>query len=342
LTDTTTLLWSWYRDPAVLEREQDRIFRRSWQYAGRLDQVEQPGDQFAARAGDVPIAIVRDHDGSLRAFLNVCRHRGSLVVGGESRRETLQCPYHGWTYGLDGSLRAAPRAAAEPGFDSSGLSLLPLAVDTWGPFVFVNPDREAASLPDALGELPDLLGRGGIDPRTLRFHSRVEYSLEANWKIAVENYLECYHCPVAHPGFSAVVDVRPEHYRLESRDTFWSQFGVRRSGGAEGVPPQFHLLWPNLKVNVLPGPPNLSLGPVLPEGPERSAGFFDYFFGEDVDEQTIQELLAFDEQVGWEDRQLVESVQRGVRSGLLERGRLLPRSEQLVHGFQRAIARALD
>jgi phenylpropionate dioxygenase-like ring-hydroxylating dioxygenase large terminal subunit len=335
------LPWTWYRDPAVLELEQERIFRRSWQYVGRTDQLQQPGDHFATRAGDVPVAVVRAHDGTLNAFLNVCRHRGSLVVVGEGRRETLQCSYHGWTYDLDGSLRAAPRADREPDFDPSGLSLIPLAVDTWGQLVFVNPEREATPLRETLGELPVLLRRGGIDLDSLRFHARLEYTLEANWKIGVENYLECYHCPLAHPGFSAVVDVHPDRYRLEPHETFWSQFGVRRDGGPAHVDAQFHLLWPNVKLNVLPGPLNFSIGPVLPEGPERTSGFLDYFFGESVGESEIEELLAFDDQVGREDRALVESVQRGVRSGLLEHGRLLLGSEQLVHGFQQAVSRTL-
>jgi choline monooxygenase len=151
-----TLPWSWYSDPQLLRRETARIFARSWQYAGHTGQVAKSGSYFASWAGEIPIVITRARDGELRAFVNVCRHRGFTVARGEGRRETLQCPYHAWTYGLDGKLRAAPRSEREPEFDADELGLLPAAVDTWGPFVFVNPDANASPLVDALGEVPAL------------------------------------------------------------------------------------------------------------------------------------------------------------------------------------------
>ena len=149
-----TLPASWYSDPELLRLEHERIFNRSWQYAGVLEQVTAPGAFFTCRVGDVPIVVVRDRSGELRAFVNVCRHRGHEVAQGCGQRETLQCPYHAWTYGLDGELRTAPRSDREPGFDRSEWSLLPAQVDTWGPLVFVNPDLAAAPLAETLGELP--------------------------------------------------------------------------------------------------------------------------------------------------------------------------------------------
>jgi phenylpropionate dioxygenase-like ring-hydroxylating dioxygenase large terminal subunit len=331
-----TLPWAWYTDPQILRREEERIFRRAWQYAGPADHVAEPKTFLTCQAGDLPVVVVRDQESTLRAFVNVCRHRGSIVVEGRGRRATLQCSYHAWTYGLDGTLRTAPRADREPEFDSSGLALLPVSVERWGPFLFVHPDPEAPALADTLGGLPKLLPN--LD--SLRFHHRTEYELAANWKIACENYLECYHCPVAHPGFSAVVDVDPDAYRLEAHDTFWSQHARLRDDKGE-APGQFHLLFPNVKLNVYPGPPNLSIGPVLPDGAERALGYLDYFFPPDADDAWIEELVAFDDQVGREDRKLVESVQRGVRTGVIEHGRLLPESEQLVAGFQRRVLDAL-
>ena len=150
----------------------------------------------------------------MRGFVNVCRHRGSLVCEGEGRRETLQCPYHAWTYALDGSLRAAPRSDREPGFDKAELGLLPVGVGTWGPFVFVNPDVDAAPLAETLGDLPERLA-AVVDVDALVFHHRSEPALDANWKVCAENYLECYHCAVAHPGFSAVVNTADDAYGLE-------------------------------------------------------------------------------------------------------------------------------
>jgi choline monooxygenase len=329
---SSILPWSWYADPEILRREHERIFQRAWQYVGHAGRVREVGERFAAWAGEVPVLVVRAEDGA-RAFLNVCRHRGSLLVEGDGARASIQCPYHAWTYGLDGALRAAPRSEREPGFDTSELSLVPVRLESWGPFLFVNPDSEAPPLAETLGRLPELLR---VDE--LVFHSRDDYDLAANWKIACENYLECYHCPVAHKGFSAAYDVDPDSYRLEpTGEQVLSQFAPARGEG-EG---QFHFVWPNLKLNVYAGTPNLSIGPLLPAGPERSTGFLDYFFAPDADERWVAELLDFDRQVGAEDRVLVERVQKGVRSGLLDEGRLLGESEQLVARFQELVSSAL-
>jgi len=325
--------WSWYSDPEVLRLKQERIFRRAWQYVGHDGRAAEVGARFAAWAGDVPVLVVRTDDG-LRAFLNVCRHRGSLLVEGDGAQASIQCPYHAWTYGLDGSLRAAPRSEREPDFDGSELSLVPLLLESWGPFLFVNPDENAPPLAETLGPLPELLS---VDE--LVFRSRDDYELAANWKIGCENYLECYHCPVAHKGFSAAYDVDPDSYRLEpSGKHVLSQFAPAHGTG-EG---QFHFVWPNLRLNVYAGTANLSIGPLLPAGPERSTGFLDYFFAPDADQHWVEELLAFDRQVGAEDSVLVERVQQGVRSGLLEEGRLLGESEQLVARFQELVGGALS
>ena len=340
-----SLPWSWYADPALERVERDRIFRRVWHYIGRTEQVAATGSYVAADAGGVPVLVTRDRAERLHAFVNVCRHRGSVLVDdGEGRRETLQCRYHCWTYDLDGSLRAAPRGDRELAAQRSELALVPIAVDAWGPFLFVHPGADAPPLDDALGAVPSRLADAGVDVDALRFHRRAEYSLAANWKIACENYLECYHCAGAHPAFSAVVDVRPESYTLDANGSTASQLGPLRAdvnSGGRIAAGHFHFVWPNLKLNVFPGHANLSIGPVLPAGPEASRGFLDYFFAADADEAWIAELLAFDDQVGAEDRRLVESVQRGVRSGAVADGPLLEESEQLIAWFQERVAAAL-
>jgi choline monooxygenase len=328
-----TYPWIWYTDENTLRAERERIFRSAWHYVGHRGRLPAPSTYFASSSGGVPAVIVRDAAGEFHGFLNVCRHRGSEIVTGEGRRETLQCPYHAWTYGLDGELRTAPRADREPGFDQDGLSLLPLRLESWGPFLFVNADAAALPLAEALGGLTLT-----VDVESLVFRERVHYELAANWKIAVENYLECYHCPVAHPAFSRLVDVDPDVFALEGDGPLWSQRSRTREGDGRC---EFHLVWPALKLNVYPGPANLSIGPVWPEAPDRTVGFLDYFCGPRVDDETARELIAFDDQVGREDKALVESVQRGVRAGLVERGRLLPDSERLIAGFQRKVADAL-
>jgi choline monooxygenase len=259
-----------------------------------------------------------------------------VIVKERGGGKTLQCPYHAWTYGLDGSLRAAPRAEREERFEADELGLRSVLVGTWGPFVFVNADLAAAPLADSLGRIPSL-----IDPESLVFRERAGLEVQANWKVAIENYLECYHCPVAHKAFSALVDIDPDAYRLEVADGVLSQFGERRGEGDGPRDCQFHLVWPALKVIAYPSVTNLSLGPVWPLAPDRSAGFLDYYFGPDVPDDTARELIEFDDQVGREDRELVESVQRGLGSGLIDHGRLLLDSELLIEAFQGRVAALL-
>ena len=341
------LSWSAYSDPALPALERGRIFARAWQYIGHKDQLGDGPGYVAGRVGDIPVVITRDRDGTLRAFLNVCRHRGSVLAAGAAARETLQCPYHAWTYGLDGALKAAPRSDREPGFDCEGISLRPASVGAWGPFLFANPDPEVLPLAEVLGGLPELVAAAGVVVAELRHHARAESSVEANWKLVAENFLECYHCAVAHPGFSAVVDVSPDVYELALGDSFSSQFGPVRENGTgldtvgEVTRSQFHFLWPNTMINIFPGRMNFSIGPVLPAGPERTERFLDYFFGPDTDAAWISELLEFDGQVGAEDKVLVENVQRGVATGLIERGRLMPESERLIADFQQRVQAAV-
>ena len=216
--------WSWYSEREIWEREQQRIFARSWQYLGHAGQVARVGDFFTARAGRIPVVVTRAEDDETRAFLNVCRHRGSTVAEGNGNRLTLQCPYHAWTYALDGTLRAAPRAD----FGLGELPLVQVPLETWGPFLFANPNPDSEPLADFLGEMPAQVEELGLDVDTLRFHHRAEWSVAANWKIVSENFLECYHCAVAHPGFTALVDVSPDAYRLEEHRWFSSQFGPVR------------------------------------------------------------------------------------------------------------------
>jgi phenylpropionate dioxygenase-like ring-hydroxylating dioxygenase large terminal subunit len=343
-----TLPWGWYSDPAVLQLERERIFRRSWQYVGHVGEVSEPGSFAATRVGDIPVVLVRDREDTLRAFLNVCRHRGSIICDGQGRRETLQCPYHAWTYGLDGRLITAPRSKREGGIESSELGLVQLQLDTWGPLVFVNPDPGAAPLEDFLDGMPERIADAGIDLDALRFLQRSESELACNWKVSAENFLECYHCPTAHPGFSAVMDVSVDSYLLETSAGRMTQHGPPRAEPRGAYDPtgevergQFHLLFPGTVINVMPGRPNFSIGPIVPTAPEKTYRFLDYFVATDADEAWIEESLAFDAQVGAEDRVLIERVQAGMRAGLIEDGRLLPESEQLIAHFQALVVDAL-
>lgn len=340
---TPTLPAGWYSDPEILRREEQRIFAKSWHYVGHAGELPRAGQFRATRLGRVPVLLVRDASGALRAFLNVCRHRGALLCDGSGERATLQCPYHAWSYSLDGRLLQAPRLAAEGVTDTRELGLVELRLETWGPFLFMNPDRDAAPLGETLGDVPERIARAGIDVDALRFLERSESELEANWKIVVENYLECYHCPVAHPGFSRAMDVSVDAYWLEASAARMSQgCPPRGSTSGEVRAAEFHLLFPGTFVNVYPGRANLSIGPLSPRSASVTARFLDYFVAPDAEPEWVKELLAFDAEVGVEDRALVERVHAGLASGMLDAGRLLPESERLIAHFQALVRSALD
>ena len=165
LEDGWTLPATWYSDTAVAERERELIFARSWQYAGPAEYVAEPGSFASTQIGHIPIVITRARDGVLRAFINVCRHRAYVIAREHGCRETLQCPYHAWTYNLDGSLKKVPRSEREEDFNPENFSLLPASVDTWGPFLFVNPDPDAAPLAETLGDLPRIVAGSRLNLR---------------------------------------------------------------------------------------------------------------------------------------------------------------------------------
>ncbi len=351
LDSGVTLPFSWFADPQVFAEEQARIFGRYWQYVGVTHNAAEPGQYFTARAGLVPVVVVRDHDDQLNGFVNICRHRATQVAEGCGKRETLQCPYHAWTYDLNGRLRTAPRSELEPGFDKSKFGLRRVAVDTWGPLVFVNRDLDAPPLAEFLGDLPQVVESSGIRLDEMIFHGREEQEIAANWKAVVENYLECYHCSTSHPGFSKVINVDPGEYELSSRRWQSSQIApVRETArrGAEYNPTgaiagsQFHYVWPMFTANVMPGPTNFVTFSFVPLSPGRTLAISDTFFGPDASPQQIEDLRAFGNQVFEEDQALVESIQVAAESGGLEEGQLLLSSEHLIQHFQRLVDEALS
>ena len=329
-----TLPSEWYVEPGLLQRELERVFDRAWQYAGPAELVAEPGSFLTTRAGRVPIVVTRDGDGELNAFVNVCRHRGAEVARERNgRRRSLQCHYHAWTYGLDGRLRAAP---STKGLDLDDVALPRAAVDVWGPLVFVNPDLDAGTLDEALGELPGIVADSGLPLERIRPRRTASYEIEANWKLVVDNYLECYHCPVAHPGFSKAFDV--DDYTL----TEYPTFSVQRTPGRKEGEGLYAFLWPNFTLNVYPGPGNVSLNLFMPLATDRTLTLYEYFLADEVSDAEADEFVAFIDQVQREDTELCESVQRGLRSGRLESGLLVPGREDGLRHFQNLVRHALQ
>jgi choline monooxygenase len=346
-----TLPASWYTDPAVHREEKNRIFHRAWQYAGLTDDLRNHGDFLTYQAGDVPILVVKDAKGSLQAYINVCRHRGSVLVNQErGRRKSIQCGYHAWTYALDGTLLAAPGENGEPEFDRADFSLIPAQVDTWGPFVFVNPDEGARPLAEYLGPLPQMVSDTGLDLRGIRLARRDTYDIAANWKVVLDNYLECYHCPTAHPAFSHLIDL--DQYEIQEFPYFSAQSGPVLANAREGREGLYEIgpgvesgfyayFWPNFTLNIYPGPGNVSLNLILPIDADHTRVIYEYCFVDSVDEAAVDEFHAFLDQVQREDIALCESVQRGLHSGFVDQGRLLLSRESALRHFQKLVYRSL-
>ncbi len=185
-----------YTSEAFYEREVERIFRKVWNFIGHVSQVATPGDYFALTFAGIPVIILRDLSGSLRAFANTCRHRGSALLEGSGNCRAIVCPYHSWTYGLDGMLRAAPEMKETMGFDMDESGLVPLRVDTWGGFLFLCFDRDAPGLAQFLGDLPERVGVYGL--ADMACARRKEFMIGCNWKLFVENAKESYHIATVH------------------------------------------------------------------------------------------------------------------------------------------------
>jgi choline monooxygenase len=345
-----TLPARWYTDPDVLEQEKKRIFAASWNYVGLTEKVARVGDFLTCRVGDVPVVVVRDETGRLRAYANVCRHRGSeLVLEKSGNRRTLQCHYHAWTWALDGALRAAPCCQEQAGFNKADFPLVPLAVETFGPFLFVNPSPGPRTLAATLGQLPAIIRSAGADLDKLRFRERKEYAIRANWKVVVENFLECYHCAIAHPGFADLIDL--DKYEVAPHEFFSVQRGPLKASAQdkrkvrdealecrEGI---YAYLWPNFMLNVYPGVGNASTNLILPGDEDHCLAVYEFLFSDRMPEEEQRQLVAFIDQVQQEDIVLVESVQRGLRSGFYQQGQLILSRENGIQHFQRLVYSAL-
>jgi len=344
---------SWYTDPQMTEEEIHKIFRKTWQYVGPTQQLKEIGDFITGYVGNIPVVVVRNEKG-LEGFINVCRHRRHEVMKGCGNSKIMQCRYHAWTYDLCGELKAAPRSDREPNFSTDDYPLLPIKVETLGPWVFANADSDSKPLATYFGQVPAMIAESGLDLNTLELWSRDEWKARANWKTMIENYLECYHCPVAHPGFSAAIDVDQDSYKLTSQEWFSSQIGNVRQSALEGETKvkiydakgsvkqaQYYLLYPNFTININPGFPNLSVDFWMPDGPNSARGFSEQYFAPGVDKKWAEELIGFNAQVGEEDDVLTNSVQLGLIGGEPAKGRFLTNSEHLCIHFLKLIVKSM-
>lgn len=328
-----------YTDPAFLELEKKRIFHRTWQLVGLASAVAVPGSYFTTEIAGEPVLVCRDDRGELRAFFNVCRHRAGAVAEGTGCRKTFQCSYHGWTYTLDGRLIGTPDVDGVEFFDRSTMGLAPVRVETWEQFVFVNLQPEAPPLAAFLEDIPTQV-RAMRLPSLTRIERR-EYAMACNWKVYVDNYLEGYHIPIAHPGLMKEIDYA--NYRVETHRYYSRQFAPVRAasaGGdsrvyatAGGADALFLWVFPNLMLNVYPN--NIQTNVILPLAHDRTLAIFEWFASAEsaASRNEIMRAIEFAEQVQREDIHLCETVQKGLKSASYDRGRYSVKRENGVHHF---------
>ena len=336
----------WYLDPAFLHAETERIFRRTWQPVGRVEMVLRAGDFFTAEVLGEPVVVTHGTDGRLRAFSNVCRHRAGPVAMGRGNRKSLQCRYHGWTYGLDGKLLAQPEFEGVRNWDKSTICLPQYRVETWGPFVFVNLDPSAPSFDAVMDCIPREVREHDFEVDKMHFIERRDYIVNCNWKVYIDNYLEGYHVPMAHPALYRELDY--DQYRVDTFRYYSSAHAPIREtkeGDAHGQDRRYertsaasralyYWVFPNWMINIYPD--NLSINIILPLGPDKTLTIFEWYFqepGTGEGWESMQQTIGFSDQIQREDIVICESVQKGLQSANYNQGRFSVKRENGVHHF---------
>ena len=365
-----TLASRFYTDAHILEIEREEIFRRTWQLVGTLDQpcgevvtgeatpqrktvkrtISDPESYFTADVAGEPVIVVRDRAGTLRAFSNVCRHRAGPIALGSGCKNVLRCQYHGWTYTLDGRLIGTPDVEGVEFFDRSTMGMVALRLETWEKFIFVNFDQNAEPLSAYLGKIPKQAR--GFQFARLQLAERRDYLINCNWKVYVDNYLEGYHIPIAHPGLMREIDYA--QYRTETFRYYSQQFAPLRAKRKDDAEERFYApgtglqealyfwIFPNLMLNIYPD--NISTNVIVPLSVDKTLTIFEWFF-HDVDQERTKEriakAIAFSDEVQQEDIVLCENVQRGLRSSTYDRGRYSVKRENGVHHFHMLLSEIL-
>jgi choline monooxygenase len=340
LARAETIPSAWFTEPRFDRLDRAAVFGTTWQYVGHAGRLTAPGSWLSAEVAGEPVVVLRDLKGRLRAFYNVCRHRGGPLALGDGCGRVLKCQYHGWTYQLDGTLRGVPHWNLVELFDREDYGLVPVRVDSWDGLLFVNLDEAAIPLDGVFESVSKTIAP--IRLRELKFHTRVVYEVKANWKVYVENYLEGYHVPIVHPelmklyDFSSYETEVSEHWSLQHSPLTEDEHIYGAGGRA-----YYYCVFPNFMLNILPG--RLQTNRVVPDGPDGCRVEFEYFYA-DTESETgrarIAEDLAFADSIQSEDIEICELVQRGLRSRGYDRGRFSVKYEGGVYHFQNRLRRA--
>jgi choline monooxygenase len=330
-----TIPSSWYTDPEIYDLEKECVFAKTWQGVGHLGQVQRPGDFFLANIVGNPIIVVRGKDEQLRAFYNVCRHRGGPLAMKEGNGAVLQCQYHGWTYSLDGSLRGVPHFDRVELFDRKDFGLMSVDVDSWEGLVFVRLTTTEVPLSTYFEGIVERIAPIRLQSKT--FSRRVEYRLNCNWKVYMDNYLEGYHVPYVHPELCKLYDYRNyvteghRYYSLQ-HSPLSGEENIYTKGEGEAY---YYCVFPNFMLNILPG--RLQTNLVLPLAHNQTLVVFQYYY-DDVNSPSAQKMIEDDveysERVQQEDIEICEQVQKGLESRAYDRGRFSVKFEEGVYRFQ--------
>ncbi|MEV6631750.1 ring-hydroxylating oxygenase subunit alpha [Actinoplanes sp. NPDC051470] len=342
-----------YTDDRWHQADLTGIFARTWQWVCHVEKLAAPGSYVSATVAGMPIVVVRDRAGELRAFYNVCKHRAHELLSGSGTATNIVCPYHAWVYDLTGRLTGARRADRMETFDKSQVCLDRIKVEEFGGFVYVNLDPGAASMADQAGDLLGEIRHWAPDVERLTHAKRLTYDIRSNWKNVVDNFLECYHCHVAHPEFVDLVDMST--YEVRTHGIWSSHFasaGTQPNAAYDvsDATVKEHAvwwLWPNTCLLRYPGRGNFMVLQILPAGVDRTLETWDFYFETpELQEAEAQSVRYIDEVLQPQDITIVESVQRGMRTPAFTQGRIVydpagsGLSEHGVHHFHGLVLEA--
>jgi choline monooxygenase len=345
LAEASTIPATWYTNERIFDLETQAVFGRSWQFAARVDQLQEPGDFVTTEIGGEPIVLVRGSDKVVRGFFNVCRHHAAAVMTEVAgRANQMRCPYHGWTYSLEGELKGTPDFSGVCNFDREQNGLAPIEISAWQNWVFARlHGGQRPTLNDFLGtDLINQLQSLGLE--NVHWLERRRYTLNCNWKVFVDNYLDGgYHVPHLHKGLDSVLDY--SNYTIENGERFCLQSSPMVTAGAEsqtgevrtGKRALYYWLYPNFMINCYEGVMDTNL--VRPLAVDRTEVIFDFYFADVSASARERNRASVDvgERIQQEDLDICESVQRGLQSRAYNAGRLSVRREAGEHLFHRLI-----
>lgn len=335
-----------YVDPRWHGVDLEAIIAKTWQWVCHVEKLRDAGAYVTIDIAGKPIAVVRDKEGVLRAFYNVCKHRAHELLSGEGNVNRIMCPYHAWVYKLDGQLVRAPHTETLEDFSTGDICLDEVQVEEFAGFVYVNLDGKAPSLKSQTGNLETEIRHWAPDIDNLTFGHRLTYDIKSNWKNVVDNFLECYHCPTAHKDFCTLVDM--DTYKVTTYGIYSSHMAdagktANSAYDTSNAAVKTHAvwwLWPNTCLMRYPGRSSMIVLNIIPMGPDRTFETYDFFLEtKEVTEAEKETIRYLDEVLQVEDIAIVESVQKGMMTPAFTQGRIVNdpdgsgKSEHAVHHF---------